>query len=400
MIDKRIGLSLYMAPEVIYEKKFGPKADIYSFGIIAYEILTNDKSFTDIANNYESFDAVPRNIFPNLSLITNDNLRDMVMKCLSSDPNKRPTTEEIISILDDKKIQKDIGVTFKDFQKYFTFQCLEKAKKNDPEALNRLGCIRDYSKANKDETLHFYDEAIKLGNPRAMFNKSSMLYFGRNCSKDIDEAIKLMKMAVDHNNSNAMTNYGCLLFYGLNVPRDTEDGLYYLNSAKKQNNPFAFLNLGRIYLNGYSVPQNVGRGIQLIEQAANMENTDALVELARIYRRGTYVQKNLDEAIRLLKKAVELYSNEARCLLAEIYVNEESVKNEKEALRLLDEAIEDGCPEAYRKKDYLERNIKFKDEDGDLIDVCYIDFFDGLPIEKPKNHHIAYLKKKDFTSNT
>ena len=131
-----------------------------------------------------------------------------------------------------------------------------------------------------------------------------------------------------------------------------------------------------------------------------MDNPDALVELAKIYWHGTKVPKNLDEAIRLLKKAVEFYSNEARCLLADIYINEESVKNEAEALRLLDEAIKDGYPKADLKKENLRNHIKTKDEDSDLIDVGYVDFFDGLPIEKLKIHHIAYLKKSDFTSKS
>ena len=55
-----------------------------------------------------------------------------------------------------------------------------------------------------------------------MFYKSSMFYFGTKCTKNTEDAIRIMKMAVDHNNSNAMINYGSSLFYGIDFLRDTD----------------------------------------------------------------------------------------------------------------------------------------------------------------------------------
>ena len=42
-----IGTSNYMAPEVIKEKKFDAKADVYSFGILMYELVTGKDTFID-----------------------------------------------------------------------------------------------------------------------------------------------------------------------------------------------------------------------------------------------------------------------------------------------------------------------------------------------------------------
>lgn len=395
-IDNKIGLSLYIAPEVISDKKFGPKADVYSYGIIAFEIITNDRSFTDIAKKYENFDDIPKNILPNLLLIKNENLRNIIMKCLSTDPKDRPSFDEILESLGDDLIKDDMGVETRDIESYYNFQCLEKATKGDPDAMNRIGCMRDYAKAKLDQILFFYDGAIEKGNNKAMFNKSSMLYFGRNCEKNIDEALELMKMAIENHNSYAMLNFGCMNFYGVHVPRDTEEGLYYLKAAVKNKNPHAMKELGEIYLFGYSVPKNVTKGIQLLEQAADMKVVSALITLAKTYRDGDDVPKNIDEAIRLLKRAIKIYSNEAKCVLADIYAYEDSVKNEKEALRLLDEAIKDNCPEADYRKQNLLNHKRSPYLDSNFIYVTYVDFFDGLNIDKPKRHHIACLKKSDF----
>lgn len=399
-IDNKIGLSLYMAPEVIHEKKFGPEADVYSFGIIAYEILTNDRSFTNMVKKYESFDDIPQNILPNLSLIKNDHLRSIVMKCLSLDPKERPTFPDIIESLNDKLIKKDMKVEHRDLQKYINFQSLERAKLKDPVAMNRIGCIRDYEKADIKEILKYYDGAIEQGNGSAMFNKVGMLYFGRNCQRNVEEAMKLMKLAIKHNNPFAMTNYGCFLFFGVDVPRDTEEGLYYLKTGVKANNSYAMLELGKIYLNGFSVPTNTDKALQLFEKSASLQNAGAMVCLAQMYKNGNGVQKDINVAIKWLKEAIDLYSNEAKCVLADIYAYEDGFKNEEEALRLLDEAIEDNYTKAVIKKHNLIFHDNKKDADEDLIDVCYIDFFDGLHIEKPKSHHIKYLPKSDFQNSS
>lgn len=46
-ITKEFGTPIYLAPEVIDDEndKYGPKIDVYSFSIIAYEILTGKEPF-------------------------------------------------------------------------------------------------------------------------------------------------------------------------------------------------------------------------------------------------------------------------------------------------------------------------------------------------------------------
>lgn len=81
-INNNIGLSPYMAPELIKDRHYSLKSDVYSFGLIAFEILTGDKSFTDLHKKFNSFDEIPKGIKPDLSLIQYEPFQNLIMKCL------------------------------------------------------------------------------------------------------------------------------------------------------------------------------------------------------------------------------------------------------------------------------------------------------------------------------
>lgn len=54
------GTTAYMAPEQLLENRSGPQSDLWSLGIILYELLTNRKPFTGATNHALAFSITPK----------------------------------------------------------------------------------------------------------------------------------------------------------------------------------------------------------------------------------------------------------------------------------------------------------------------------------------------------
>ena len=95
----RVGTAYYMAPEIFEGKQPSVQADIYSLGILAYEVLTNKRPF--MGNSYDELmlqhlTAIPRNIRHYRKDIP-ESVSKIVSKSMSRSPEQRfSTTREFI----------------------------------------------------------------------------------------------------------------------------------------------------------------------------------------------------------------------------------------------------------------------------------------------------------------
>lgn len=91
----------YMAPEVAKQQPYNHKADVYSFGVILWEMLAGKKSFNGMRTEEEYFGFVVKSggrpPFHDDWSIT---LCSLISDCWHSDLNKRPDFEQIITRLD------------------------------------------------------------------------------------------------------------------------------------------------------------------------------------------------------------------------------------------------------------------------------------------------------------
>jgi serine/threonine-protein kinase len=101
-----IGTPEYMSPEQVEGKETDPRSDIYSFGVILYEMVTGRVPFegdTPFTIGMKHKSEVPRNP-SELSAQIPEDLGRLILRCLAKDKNQRyQTSEELISDLDEIK---------------------------------------------------------------------------------------------------------------------------------------------------------------------------------------------------------------------------------------------------------------------------------------------------------
>ncbi len=91
----------YMAPEVARKTPYNHKADVYSFGIILWELFTCQVPFAKM-NRQEFFNKVVRGgQRPEISKKCPHDLVKIIRDCWDVDPQKRPTFQAIVLKLAD-----------------------------------------------------------------------------------------------------------------------------------------------------------------------------------------------------------------------------------------------------------------------------------------------------------
>eukprot|EP00049_Salpingoeca_infusionum_P010048 m.170287 g.170287 ORF g.170287 m.170287 type:complete len:861 (-) comp14527_c2_seq4:491-3073(-) len=89
-----VGSPAYCAPEIIANEKYsGPKADIWSLGVIIYTLLAGDMPFKDdnAVTNLKKINTATYEMPPFLS----DSAKDLLERILKRDPEERLTMEEL-----------------------------------------------------------------------------------------------------------------------------------------------------------------------------------------------------------------------------------------------------------------------------------------------------------------
>lgn len=92
LVKGRVGTPSYMAPEMIKTSHYTPRADIYSFGIVMYELITGEKPFGGKMKQQRmtrSLNMDPRPPGEKAQYCSKE-LEDLVMRCISKDADERP----------------------------------------------------------------------------------------------------------------------------------------------------------------------------------------------------------------------------------------------------------------------------------------------------------------------
>jgi serine/threonine protein kinase len=96
------GVIPYIAPEIFKGSKFTKEADIYSLGMIMWELTTSCKPFDNVKHDIQLVYKILDGERPKITEDTPECYANLMKSCWDPDPKKRPSI-------------KDICLTFKDW---------------------------------------------------------------------------------------------------------------------------------------------------------------------------------------------------------------------------------------------------------------------------------------------
>lgn len=97
------GTLRYMAPEVAVHKPYNEKADVYSFSLIFWQVLTLQRPFEGM-NSDEYFEqVVKRHVRPIIDPQWPVELGELLARCWHRKPHHRPNFPEIVDCIDELK---------------------------------------------------------------------------------------------------------------------------------------------------------------------------------------------------------------------------------------------------------------------------------------------------------
>ncbi|XP_056169934.1 serine/threonine-protein kinase STY46-like isoform X2 [Syzygium oleosum] len=101
------GTYRWMAPEVIEHKPYDHKADVFSFAVVLWELLTGKLPHDHLTPLQAAVGVVQKGLRPTIPKDTHPKLVELLERCWEQDPASRPDFSEIITIL--QKIAKEVG---------------------------------------------------------------------------------------------------------------------------------------------------------------------------------------------------------------------------------------------------------------------------------------------------
>ncbi|CAB4439867.1 unnamed protein product [Rhizophagus irregularis] len=97
------GVLPYIAPEVLRGQDYTKGSDIYSFGIIMYEMVSGLPPYHDLSHDKSLAIKICLGFRPRFNIKVPQLIVHLIKRCLDANPSNRPTAFEIFKILDQWK---------------------------------------------------------------------------------------------------------------------------------------------------------------------------------------------------------------------------------------------------------------------------------------------------------
>lgn len=223
----------YMAPEIHKGLPYGPKADVYSFAILMFEVLTDSLAYPELHSGKLSDLAfrnkvVNENYRPKFTIPIKESHKKLIEECWSSDPEKRPNFDEIFERLINKNGNEDCfleGVDFDEIKNYIEditeiFDPFEKVLSEKKELEKKNQKLKDEKRELEKEKEHAMEQILiaKQILPRKpvsirpkRIKEANVLFIidSTKCNKSIIHSIyeKVEDIAFDYRISNRRAEF-------------------------------------------------------------------------------------------------------------------------------------------------------------------------------------------------
>lgn len=104
---KEIGTPNWMAPELFETRDYDNKVDVYSFGIMLWELLTNEVPFKGKTSMQIMRSVCDKRERPQIPESTNESMRNLIQLCWHQNPIERPPFSRIFKLFKKKVVMFD-----------------------------------------------------------------------------------------------------------------------------------------------------------------------------------------------------------------------------------------------------------------------------------------------------
>lgn len=137
------GTYRWMAPEMIKHKSYGRKVDVYSFGLMLWEMVSGSIPYEDMTPIQAAFAVVNKNLRPTFPTDCPSAMRALIEQCWSIQPDKRPEFWQVVKVLEQCESSLSLDGTLKMVQN----SICEEQKKGFLHWVHKLGPPHPNSKS-------------------------------------------------------------------------------------------------------------------------------------------------------------------------------------------------------------------------------------------------------------
>ena len=99
-LTRAVGTLAWMAPEVLDGDRYGLPADVYSYGIVLWEVATQQLPWLDKQHSWDIANAVQAGERPDMTEVPPGHaLAALMLRCWQADPHARPTFDAVLQAL-------------------------------------------------------------------------------------------------------------------------------------------------------------------------------------------------------------------------------------------------------------------------------------------------------------
>ena len=99
--NKIYGITSYIAPEILHGNKNTKETDVYSIGMLMWEIFSGHPPFDDKAHDCHLILDICKGLRPPILSNMPKEYVEMMQRCWNVDPSKRPTIRELLDFSED-----------------------------------------------------------------------------------------------------------------------------------------------------------------------------------------------------------------------------------------------------------------------------------------------------------